>query len=123
MKELSATIRVMGRHAIRWTMTTQKPRFGTQLAIPSKSQPAVDKYPARRFPIQHEIQNLENALNVFNERIVELEKDGHRGYAVEVLKVNAIDLARQIDELRCLLIEPVKSGGLRKFGPNRLRAT
>jgi hypothetical protein len=89
-------------------MTTQQPSLGNQLAIPSKAQPAVDKFLARRFPIQHEIQNLENALNVFNERIVELEKEGHRGHAMDVLKANAVDFARQIDELRCLLIEPVK---------------
>jgi hypothetical protein len=90
-------------------MTTQRPRLGNRLATRSKPQPAVDKFPARLFPIQHELQTLENELNVFNERIVELEKEGHRGYAMEVLKANAIDFARQIDELRCLLVEPVKS--------------
>jgi hypothetical protein len=74
----------------------------------SKPQLAVDKFPARRFPIQHERQNFENELNAFNERILELEKEGHRGHAMEVLKANAIDIARQIDELRCLLAEPVK---------------
>ena len=57
------------------------------------------------FPIQHEIQELQNELNAFNERIAELEDEGHRGHALEVLKANAIDFARQIDELRCLLVE------------------
>jgi hypothetical protein len=35
-----------------------------------------------------------------------MENEGHRGHALEVLKANAIDFARQIDELRCLLVEP-----------------
>jgi len=43
-------------------------------------------------------------------RIVELENEGHRGHAMEVLKANAIDLARRIDELRSLLVEsPIRS--------------
>jgi hypothetical protein len=88
-------------------MNTHRPRLGTRLATHSKAQ-LVDKFPARSFPIQHEIQNFENELDAFNERISELEKEGHRGHAMEVLKVNAIDLARRIDELRCLLAEPVK---------------
>ncbi|WP_146688506.1 hypothetical protein [Bradyrhizobium canariense] len=58
---------------------------------------------------QHEIRNLEKELHAFNDRIVELQKEGHRGHAMEVLKANAIDLARQIDELRCLLVEPAKN--------------
>jgi hypothetical protein len=96
-------------------MTTQRPRLGNRLATLSKQQrPSVDKFPARRFPIQHEIQNLEDELNAFNERIVELENEGHRGHAMEVLKANAIDLARQIDELRCLLVEASS-----KDGPNQ----
>jgi hypothetical protein len=67
-------------------------------------QPAA-KFPARLFPVQSEIQNLENDLAAFNERIVELESEGHRGHAMEVLKANAIDLACRIDELRSLLVE------------------
>ena len=70
-----------------------------------KKPPVVDKYPARRFPIQHEIQKLREELNAFNERIADLENEGHRGHAMEVLKAKAIDFARQIDELRCLLVE------------------
>jgi hypothetical protein len=46
-------------------------------------------------------------LNDFNERIIELENEGHCGHAMEVLKAKAMDFARQIDELRCLLIEPL----------------
>jgi hypothetical protein len=86
-------------------MTAQRPRPGNRLAVRSKPQPAAGKIPIGRFPIQHEIQNLENELNAFNERIIELEREGHRGHAMEVLKVNAIDFARQIDELRCVLVE------------------
>jgi hypothetical protein len=53
---------------------------------------------------------LEEELNAFNDRIAELEDEGHRGHAMEVLKANAIDFARQIDELRCLLIVPITKG-------------
>ena len=71
----------------------------------TKKQPTADKYSARRFPIRHEIRQLEDELNSFNERIAELEGEGHRGHAMEVLKANAIDFARRIDELRCILVE------------------
>jgi len=47
---------------------------------------------------------LEDELNAFNDRIAELEDEGHRGHAMEVLKANALDFARQIDELRSLLV-------------------
>jgi len=47
--------------------------------------------PHRLFPVQHEIQKLEDELNAFNDRIAELENEGHRGHAMEVLKANAID--------------------------------
>ena len=70
-----------------------------------EKRPTLDKYPARQFPIQQEIRKLEDELNAFNERIAELEDEGHRGHAMEVLKAHAIDFARQIDELRCVLIE------------------
>lgn len=66
----------------------------------------VDRIPAS-LPVQHEIQLLQNELNVFNDRIIELENEGHRGHAMEVLKAKAIDFARQIDELRCLLVVPL----------------
>ena len=46
--------------------------------------------------------------DAFNERIAELKNEGHRGHAMDVLKANAIDLARQIDELRCLLVDAPK---------------
>ena len=58
---------------------------------------------ARRFPIRREIQKLQEALDAFNERIAELESEGHQGRAMEVLRTNAMDFARQIDELRSLL--------------------
>jgi predicted nuclease with TOPRIM domain len=92
-------------------MTTQRQKAGNRLAPRSKQAPTVDKFPARRFPIQHEIQELENELNAFNERIAELEDEGHRGHAMEVLKANAMDFARRIDELRCVLVVvPTKKG-------------
>jgi hypothetical protein len=88
-------------------MTTKRQR-GLQrdlrTARPEK-RPNIDKYPARRFPIQHEIQRLEDELNAFNERIAELEDEGHRSHAMDVLKANALDFARRIDELRSLLVQ------------------
>jgi hypothetical protein len=87
-------------------MTTQRQRalHGNVPAMRAEKRQAVDKYPARLFPIQHEIQKLQKDLHAFNERIAELESEGHRGYATGVLKASAIDFARQIDELRCLLV-------------------
>jgi hypothetical protein len=93
-------------------MTAQRPRPGNRFATRSKPQPAASKFPVGRFPVQHEIQNLENELNAFNERIIELENEGYRGHAMEVLKVNAIDFARQIDELRCVLVEAAPNNPL-----------
>jgi predicted nuclease with TOPRIM domain len=90
-------------------MTTQRQTIGNRLGGP-KNRPAVKKYSAWRFPIQHKIQKLEGELNAFNERIAELEGERHRGHAMEVLKANAMDFARQIDELRSLLIESTKKG-------------
>jgi hypothetical protein len=89
-------------------MTTQRPR-ANRFTSGSKQQ-ASAKFPARLFPVQSEIQHLESDLDAFNERIVELENEGHRGHAVDVLKANAIDLARKIDELRSLLAQPGKKG-------------
>ena len=85
-------------------MTTQRQRTGSRLAG-STNRPAVSKMPARKFPVQREIQQLEDGLHAFNERIAELEAKGHRSHALEVLKANAIDFARRIDELRHVLIE------------------
>ena len=88
-------------------MSTQRRRglyAGLRTARPKK-QPTSEKYSVRRFPIQHEIQKLEGELSAFNERIAELEDEGHRGHAMEVLKAMALDFAGQIDELRCVLVE------------------
>jgi hypothetical protein len=84
--------------------TTQRQRTGNRLAKRSQS-PTASKLPAREFPIQREIQKLEEELRAFNERIAELENEGHHGHAADVLKVNALDFARRIDELRCVLVE------------------
>ena len=83
-------------------MTTPRARNGNLLAMRAEAGKQVDRIPASRFPVQHEIQHLQNELNAFNDRIIELENEGHRGHAMEVLKAKAIDFARQIDELRCL---------------------
>jgi hypothetical protein len=83
-------------------MSTQRKSL---LATRAEERQAGNKYPSRHFPVQHKIQKLQEELNAFNDRIAELEDDGHRGHAMEVLKANAIDFARQIDELRCLLVE------------------
>jgi predicted nuclease with TOPRIM domain len=86
-------------------MTTRRQRRGNLSAMRAEKRQAIDQYPARRFPVQHEIQRLEDELNAFNERIEELENEGHRSHAMEVLKANALDFASRIDELRCLLVE------------------
>ena len=88
------------------TMTTPRARNGNLLAMRAEAGKQVDRIPASRFPVQHEIQHLQNDLNAFNDRIIELENEGHRSHAMEVLKAKAIDFARQIDELRCLLVKP-----------------
>ena len=68
-------------------MTTQRQRgLRRDLTACLETRPTVDKYPARRFPVQHEIQRLEDELNAFNERIAELEGEGHRSLAMDVLK-------------------------------------
>lgn len=85
-------------------MTMRRPRTGNLLRTRAETGKQVDKISAARFPVQHEIQQLQKELNDFNDRIIELEDDGHRGHAMEVLKAKAIDFARQIDELRCLLL-------------------
>ena len=92
-------------------MATQRQKTGNRPATHPMQRPAADKFPARRFPIQHEIKKLQEELSAFNERIVELENEGHRGHAMEVLKANAMDFARQIDELRCLLVELAAKDG------------
>ena len=99
------------KHAIRGGMSTQRRGTGNRLASPTNRQEA-KQYPAQQFPIQHEIQKLEDELDAFNERIAELE--GHRGHAMEVLKANAIDLASRIDELRCVLVESGPKAASRK---------
>jgi hypothetical protein len=69
------------------------------------------------FSIQHRIQILQKELSDFNERIAELESGGHRGRAIEALKAHAIDFARQIDELRCFLVQPTMKAESRKVHP------
>ena len=100
-------------------MTTQRQRTGNRLAPRPTQPPAVSKLPTRRFPVQREIQKLEDELNAFNERIAELEDEGHRGHAMEVLKANAIDFARRIDELRCVLIVVPTKAESRKPTPSK----
>jgi prefoldin subunit 5 len=55
-------------------MTKQRHTTGNRLASPTV-RPAVKKLPTRKFPIQREIQKLQEALNAFNERIAELESE------------------------------------------------
>ena len=63
-------------------MTTQRRSTGNKLGG-STSRLAVKKRPSRQFPGQRKIQNLEDELNAFNERIAELESEGHRGHAMD----------------------------------------
>jgi hypothetical protein len=66
------------------------------------------RIPTREFPIQRTIQKLEKELHAFNERIAELEDESHNSRAIKVLKENALDFARRIDELRSVLVEQAK---------------
>jgi hypothetical protein len=85
-------------------MTKQGKKSGNRLATRTEQPPTTNKLPARRFPIQRSIQQLSNDLDALNERIIELENEGHRGHAMEVLKAKAMDFARRIDELRSILV-------------------
>jgi len=71
------------------------------------------------FSIPHRIQILQKELNDFNERILELENGGHRGRAIELLKAHAINFARQIDELRCFLVQPTTKRESPRLHPRR----
>ena len=93
-------------------MTAQRRITGNRLVTRSET---IGKLPTRQFPVQREIQKLERDLNAFNERIAELEDAGHRCHATEVLKANAIDFARRIDELRCVLVESAKAASKAKL--------
>ena len=54
-------------------------------------------------PVKHntEIERLHLDLASFNNRIIELEKLHPESLKIEALKANALELSRQIDELRC----------------------
>jgi len=71
----------------------------SQFTDPNNRQASI----ASRFSSEQGIEDLQKVLAALNERIAELETKGPQSYAMEVLRVNAMDLARQIDELRCLL--------------------
>ena len=91
-------------------MTTQRNRTGNRLNKRPESSTA-RKLPTRKFPIQRAIQKLEEELYAFNERIAELEDESHNSRAIKVLKENALDFARRIDELRGVLAELTKKHG------------
>ena len=76
----------------------------------SATQQDAHKISVPHFSIQHRIQILQKELSDFNERIAELESAGQRSHAIEGLKAHAIDFARQIDELRCFLVQPTTRG-------------
>jgi uncharacterized protein YydD (DUF2326 family) len=48
-----------------------------------------------------EIERLHQELAALNARIEELEKQHPEASKIEALRVNALVLARQIDEIRC----------------------
>jgi hypothetical protein len=61
---------------------------------------------AWRSPVQQQLDGLFGELAAFNERLAELVKQGHQSHATSVLQAQALSLAGQIDELRCLLAVP-----------------
>ncbi len=90
-------------------------------AMKAAAQAKVPEEPVGwHLPIQQEIYDLHKELAAFNERIKELEKEGHRGHAMEVLKKQALRMAGQIDELRYLMAAPKQPGRLDiKYDPKR----
>ena len=85
-------------------MTARGHRTFNQLWAPAKRH-TLENISARQFLILYQIQELQKGLDALNERIAELEKEGHHGHAMDVLKANALDFACQIDELRSLSID------------------
>ena len=83
---------------------TKWSQAGNRITGPTKRTGGAS-HPTRRVPVQREIRRLDNELSAFNERMAELEAEGHRGHAMDVLKANALDFARRIGELRCLSIK------------------
>jgi hypothetical protein len=86
-------------------------RFASYLAMGAKKKksPDVDLDPSQqawRSPVQHQLDGLLSELAAFNDRLAELVKQGHQSHATSVLKAQALSLAGQIDELRCLLAVP-----------------
>ena len=57
--------------------------------------------PVEQFKPDAEIERLRLELASFNKRIDELEKRHPEGSTIEALKISALILSRQIDELRC----------------------
>ena len=57
--------------------------------------------PVRPVEKNAEIDRLRLELAALNERIEELEKQHPEASKIEALRVNALVLARQIDEIRC----------------------
>jgi hypothetical protein len=88
-------------------MTTLRRRTGSLLAMRAEVRERSINIPPRASKFSTK-STLQTELKDFNERILELESESRRGYAMEVLKAKAIDFARQIDELRCLLVRSKK---------------
>ena len=86
-------------------MATQRETTSKGLATRAEQPTTTNELLARSVPIQYSIQQLSGDLDALNERIIELEQEGHGGYVMDVLKANAMDFARRIDELRCILVE------------------
>jgi uncharacterized protein YydD (DUF2326 family) len=57
--------------------------------------------PIRSLTNSGEIERLRIELASLNERIQELEKQNPEASKIEALRVSAVVLARQIDEIRC----------------------
>jgi uncharacterized protein YydD (DUF2326 family) len=57
--------------------------------------------PIELFRKNAEIERLRHELTALNARIEELEKQHPEASKIEALRVNALALARQVDEIRC----------------------
>ncbi len=99
--------RTNSRHLLKWLLILRQK--GWVMGIQDKKVwsgdlAATDSNYAWRFPVKHEMDGLLKELAAFNEGIIELEKAGHTGHAMDVLKANALRLAGHIDELRSFLV-------------------
>jgi hypothetical protein len=99
-EKINSNLLQLARHRESGATMGKQPRINLRVTDPENRQTSI----ASRFSVQHGIEELQKALAALNEQISELENEGLQGDATDALKANSMDLACQIDELRCLLL-------------------